>query len=209
MPSTVLLVGDAQGLLRTRGATQAGATGAVRSLLRGAGRSTAPFTPPRRRVRVLTPPRRASGTARASGAATTLEGELSPPAKALPMPTADRSSKVSGLVSEHGCSCSRLRVGGRVREPRRRGDVVAPQHARRPAGPRRLERPGEPAARPPRPAGDPAAPGLPPVSSSSQGDRGSSRSTDDGSRRGRRATAACGPTGRARTPRSASACTSS
>ena len=52
----------------------------------------------------------------------------------------------------------RRRGGGRLREPRRRRDLVAPLDARRAARPRRLERPGQPAAGPPRPAGDPAAP---------------------------------------------------
>ena len=52
----------------------------------------------------------------------------------------------------------RRRGGGRVREPRRRRDLVAQHHARRAAGPRRVEHPDEPAARPPRPSRDPSAP---------------------------------------------------
>ena len=62
---------------------------------------------------------------------------------------------------------------------------------------------------PPRPAGDPAAPRRPgPLLGRRPGLR---HLRDDGRRRarGRRATAGCAPTGRASTPRSASACTSS
>ena len=68
-------------------------------------------------------------------------------------------SKVSGLTAAHG----RLLAGGEgcgVFESRDGGqDLVAAQHARRPARPRRLEHPRQPAARAPRPAGPAAAPG--------------------------------------------------
>ena len=113
---------------------------------------------------------------------------------------------------------SRPRTGACSPAPRSAGvfesrdggvDVVAAQHARRPAGPRRLERPGEPAARPSRPAGDPAAPGRPVALSASSSRESASSRRRTTARRGRRATAACAPTGRARSRRSASASTSS
>ena len=87
-------------------------------------------------------PRRDAGSSRARGSPTTTTGL--------------KLSKVSGLTAAHGRVLAGAEAAGRVREPRRRRDLVAPEHARRPAGPRALERPGEPAARPPRRPGDPA-----------------------------------------------------
>ena len=97
----------------------------------------------------------------------------------------------------------------RVREPRRRRDLVAAQHARRPARPRRLERSRQSAARAPRPAGAASASGRrrPASGPSSRASASSRRPTT--ARRGRRATAGCAPTGRSRIPRWATACTSS
>ena len=98
-------------------------------------------------------------------------------------------------------ACGR-RVGGRLREPRRRRHVVAAQHARRPAGPHRLERPGEPASRTPRPAGDPAAPrrSVPPLRRRAGDrhlrDRGRRRVLDAAQQRPARRLAARGARGR-------------
>ena len=67
-------------------------------------------------------------------------------------------SKVSGLDRGQRPPVRRRRDARRVREPRRRRDLVAPEHARGPAGQRGVERPREPAAGPPRRPGDPPAP---------------------------------------------------
>ena len=65
-----------------------------------------------------------------------------------------RPEAVEGLGPDGGARPrARRRRGGRhVREPRRRRDLVAAEHARRPARPRRLERSRQAAARPSRPA---------------------------------------------------------
>ena len=68
-------------------------------------------------------------------------------------------SKISGL--DGGARAAPRRHGGgrHLREPRRRRDLGAAQHTRRPARARRLERPRQAAAGAPRAAGDPAPPG--------------------------------------------------
>ena len=118
-------------------------------------------------------------------------------------------SKVSGLTAANGRLFAGAEMPG-VFESRDGGETwTLLQHARRPAGPRVLERPGQPAAGPPRRAGDPPAPGRRrrATSRSSRASGSSRRPTT--ARRGRRGTRACAPTGRSSTRTSASASTSS
>ena len=72
-----------------------------------------------------------------------------------------RAQALEGLVGDARARppARRRRVGGPVREHRRRQDVLARLDARGPGGPRGLERPGAAAARPSRAVGDHPAPG--------------------------------------------------
>ena len=101
------------------------------------------------------------------------------------------------------------RGGGHLREQRRRRHLVAAQHARRPAGPRRLERAVQPAAGPSRHAGHPARTPTTRTGSTSSSRASASSRRPTTARRGRRATRDCARSGRGPTPRSASASTSS
>ena len=209
MPQTVLLVGTRKGCFVLESDGDRRDWERARPVLRGLADLPRGL---RRRTRARsTPPRRASGTAPASGAAPTSARRGSSRARASPTATraSRKLSKVSGLTAAHGRLLAGAEAAGHLREPRRRRDLVAAQHARRPAGPRRLERPGEPAARPPRPAGDPPAPRRRRRASGRSCRASASSRRPTTARRGRRATAGCAPTGRASTTRSASACTSS
>ncbi len=140
MPQTRATGRNAQGLLRAGERRRPPRLEAARAVLRGlaglprGARSRAPAR--------STPPRRASGTAPASGAAPTSARPGSSRARASPTArTAScKLSKVSGLTAGARAPARRRRGLRRVREPRRRRHLVAAQHARRPAGPRRLER---------------------------------------------------------------------
>ena len=72
-----------------------------------------------------------------------------------PTPTL-KLSKITGLTAAHGRRARRHGGGRHLREHGRRRDLVAAQHPRRPARPRRLERPRQAAAGAPRAACDPA-----------------------------------------------------
>ena len=166
---------------------------------------------PRRRPRGRSMPRpRASGTGRASGAAATWGRRGSSRARDSPM-TAPRPEavEVSGLDGGAWSRACRCRERGCVPEPRRSGDLVAPEHARGQPGRLRLER-SRP--KPPGHLGLPAraaAPDEPEHFWAGRAGLSASSRPPTTATRGRRATRACGPTGRDRTTRSGSACTSS
>ena len=71
-----------------------------------------------------------------------------------------RAEDVEGLEprGDERTAARRRRDAGDLREPRRRRDLVAPDRRSPAAGERGLERPGQPAARPPRHLGDHADP---------------------------------------------------
>ena len=207
MPQTMLLVGTRKGcfilesdadrrtgrsrpVLRGLADLPRGARSGLRRHLRGRGERVA-----RRRRVAQRRPRRDLGALERGSRATARR----------------RAQAVQGLGSDGRARApARGRRGlRRLREPRRRRDLVAPEHARRPARPGAWNDPGQPAARPSRHARDPGAPGRGgPLLGRGAGVR---HLRDDRRRRapGRRATAGCAPTGRSRTPRSATACTSS
>ena len=208
MPRTLLLIGTRKGLFLLESETTA-ATGSVRGPFCESWPVYHAVHDAGVRAR-STPPPRANGTARPSGAAPTSARRGRTRARASPTTTAT-AQDLEGLDARRdGRPRPRRRRGaGHLREPRRRRELVAADDARGPAGQRGLGRPGEPAARPSRHLGAHARrrrrvallddrPGDRPV-----------RDEPTTGRPGRRATGACAPTGRASTRRSASASTGS
>ena len=155
MTRMLLLVGTRKGCSCWRATTTRGLE-APRAVLRELARLPRRPRPGSARS---TPRPRASGTAPRSGAAPISARRGSTRARASPTRDGDAEALEGlGLAAAHGRLLVGAEAAGIFESTRRRRDLVAAHDARRPAGPRGLERPGEPAARPPRHLGDHPAP---------------------------------------------------